>query len=65
MGGSLFVHARIAGVAACVLATAVQAAESQRWQAVYANDVKVGQVQISRSVTDAGVVETERLEMNV
>jgi hypothetical protein len=59
------VHARIAGLIAILAASALHAAESERWQVVRAGDVKVGHVQIKRAASDSGIAESERLEVRL
>ena len=58
-------HARITGLIVstllCVSAAASEPA-LERWQVVTANDTKVGHARVTRSVTDDGIVETERVE---
>ena len=58
-------HARIAGLIAILAASALHAAESERWQVVRAGDVKVGHVQIRRIESDSGIAEIERLEVRL
>jgi transglutaminase-like putative cysteine protease len=66
MGGTLFVHARIAaGTLLCALAPFAAAAESTRWQVVNANQTKIGQVRISRSETATGFAESEQLDLQL
>ena len=67
----MFVHARIAGAGlqgflfACALAAGAQAAESQRWQVVSANEIKVGHALVTRTANDSNVLESERIEIHL
>ena len=70
----MFVHARIAGLIASVMTTALaasataaetQPAGTQRWQVVNANEVKVGHALVTRSASDASIVDSERVEIRL
>jgi len=59
------VHAALlvyVGALLCASASATEPVVSDRWQVVTANGTKVGHARVTRSATDAGVVETERVE---
>ena len=58
----MFVHARIAGVVLCV-ATSTYAAETQRWQVVNANEVKVGHALVTRMLSESSVLDSENVEI--
>ncbi len=64
-------HARIGGAGlpgflfACVLTAGAQAAESQRWQVVSANEIKVGHALVTRTADDSNVIESERIEIHL
>src|SRR5688572_25668834 len=71
MGGKLFVHARIAAVGvqgflfACAFVASAQAGETQRWQVVSANGIKVGHALVTRTANDSNVTESERIEIHL
>ena len=56
-------HARIAGLMLCALAASADAAETQRWQVVNANELKVGHALVTRTVSESGVIDSERIEI--
>lgn len=58
-------HARIAGLMLCVLVARVESAETQRWQVVNANDLKVGHAWVTRLVGESGVIDSERVEIQL
>jgi hypothetical protein len=57
------VHARIAGLMLCALAASADAAETQRWQVVNANDLKVGHALVTRTVGESSIIDSERIEI--
>lgn len=56
-------HARIAGLMLCALAASADAAETQRWQVVNANDLKVGHALVTRTVGESSIIDSERIEI--
>jgi len=63
MGGELFVHARIASLMLCALAASANASETQRWQVVDANELKVGHALVTRTISESSVLNSERIEI--
>jgi transglutaminase-like putative cysteine protease len=64
MGGLPFVHARF--VLTCALiGLSARAPAEDRWQTVTAAELKVGQARISRTVSDAGIVQTEQIDIQL
>ncbi|HET9474378.1 MAG TPA: transglutaminase-like domain-containing protein [Steroidobacteraceae bacterium] len=64
-------HARITGAGvqgfllACACVASAQAGETQRWQVVSANGIKVGHALVTRTVNDSNVTESERIEIHL
>ncbi len=69
----MFVHARIASAGrlgfltafAFALSASLQAGETQRWQVVSANQIKVGHALVTRTTNDSTVIESERIEIHL
>ena len=59
----MFVHARIAGLVLCALASRADAAETLRWQVVNANEVKVGHALVTRTLRDSSVLNSETVDV--
>ena len=47
------------------LAASADAAETQRWQVVSANEIKVGHALVTRTASDSNVIESERIEIRL